>query len=114
MYCELPNKEARLTLIEKCFEQVKHTLTKADFEALANSTEGFTCSDIRNMVDRASMLPIEILATQTHFYLGKDSLYRPCGASCPGAIEITLSDLPQGRVADVDFTRVDEKGWNEP
>lgn len=60
------------------------------------------------MVDRAAMLPIEILATQTHFYLGKDMLYRPCGASCPGAIEITLSDLPQGRVADVDFTRVDE------
>lgn len=66
------------------------------------------------MADRASMLPIEILAKQTHFYLGKDMLYRSCDASSPGAIEITLGELPQGRAADLDFTRVDENGWNEP
>lgn len=113
MYCKLPNKAARLTLLEKFFEQVNHVLNKEDFEFLANSTEGFTCLDIKKLADSAATLRIDILSKYTHFYLGKDKLFHASNASCSQAIEINIGELPQTIIAGLEFTRVNKKLQNE-
>lgn len=91
------------------FGKEMHELTDEDFDYLAKHTEGFSGSDISNLVTQALLSPLQKLQKAEYFYLGKDGIYYPCAATSAGAIRVSLFDLPQGKVTNPIFKRVGEE-----
>ena len=107
IYIPLPDEEARKAMFKIHFGKEMHELTDEDFDYLAKHTEGFSGSDISNLVTQALLSPLQKLQKAEYFYLGKDGIYYPCAATSAGAIRVSLFDLPQGKVTNPIFKRED-------
>ena len=96
------------------FGKEGHSLTQNDFDDLARRTDGFSGSDISSLAKQALMLPVSRIQKAHYFYINpKDRCYYPCNKDTVGAIEISLFDIPKGRVAVPTFTKVREGGVSE-
>lgn len=88
------------------FGKEGHTLTQADFDELAKKTEGYSGSDISNMVKQALMIPVKRLQKCKYFYVGQDKKFHPCSENMTGATRMNLYDIPAGLIDVPVFTRV--------
>ena len=100
------------------FGKEGHTLTEEDFKYLASKTEGYSGSDISGMVKQALMLPVQRMQKAKYFCINpNDNKYYPCNEhdvvgfricySClQGAIEISLFNIPSGRIEVPQFHKV--------
>ena len=74
-----------------------HNLTEADFQWLASKTEGYSGSDIANVVHQALYMPLHELQRATHFKKNENGKWVPAK---PGeeSIETSVYKLPKGEV----------------
>lgn len=62
----MPDKDTRKKIM-KLHAGTHHTLSEADFDFLAQQTEGYSGSDLSTLVNDALMRPIKQLQQATHF-----------------------------------------------
>ena len=83
IYIPLPDEIARRAMFGIHFGKEGHTLTENDFDYLAKQTDGYSGSDISNMVKQALMIPIKRLQKAKYFLIGQDKKFHPCEESIP-------------------------------
>jgi len=99
IYIPLPGVEARQVMFKIHIGSTRHNLQDDDFRMLAMRTDGFSGSDISNVVKDALMEPIRTLQSATHF-LDVQHPDQPgrglvcCSPSTPGAREMSLMQIP--------------------
>jgi vacuolar protein-sorting-associated protein 4 len=106
IFVPMMQKKARSDLIKFCLSNSPNSLTKMDLDTLAESTDGYTSSDINVLVRDASMQEIRHIQHGSHFkkvktetveVLGpstQEFKYEHCPSTDPDAIEIKWSDIP--------------------
>lgn len=67
IYIELPGLQMRAELLQLLMTDTPHCLEPADFERLAELTQGYSCSDISNLVSQAANEPLTYLHTATYY-----------------------------------------------
>lgn len=105
VYVPLPDVAARREIF-KIHLGPNMALNDDDLDFLAKQTEGFSGADISVCVRDALYEPVRTCQVATHFRKvqpppdrakdGVQFLYEPCAESVPGAIEMTLMDVPAG------------------
>jgi vacuolar protein-sorting-associated protein 4 len=119
IYIPLPDYEARRFLIESNLKKNKHTLTKENIEEVALKSEGFSGSDMSNLVKDAVYGPVRKCQLANHFARiieGNTTKYMPVldkdlNKWHPSQIvQKTLTDLSgdELKVPDVDMDDVRE------
>jgi len=106
IYIPLPDIFARTKMFEIHLGSTPHNLNSRDFRELAESTEGYSGSDIAQIVREALMMPVRITQYATHFryVLPNDPLYPengkpniqyvlPCSPGLLGAFATTWNDI---------------------
>ena len=106
IYIPLPDEVARRCMFGIHFGKEGHQLTSDDFDYLAKQTEGYSGSDISNMVKQALMIPIKRLQKAKYFVVGMDKKFHPCEENATGAIRLNLYEIPKGLIDVPVFTRV--------
>eukprot|EP00760_Papus_ankaliazontas_P032474 PhM_4_TR5836/c0_g1_i1/m.79645/K12196/VPS4; vacuolar protein-sorting-associated protein 4 len=76
------------------------TVTPEDVHDLAEQMDGYSCSDIRNVLRHAAMAPVVELQRCRHFRLDMETqTWHPAAsAEVEGAVEMSLTQLPRGGV----------------
>ena len=77
IYISLPEYEARIGMLINGMKDNHHTLTDADFEFFANSTDNYSGSDIAILVRDAVYEPVRRLQSATKFK-EVNGKYVPC------------------------------------
>lgn len=99
-----------------CAGSTIHTLNKEDFIELGNKTNGYSGSDISNVVRDAIMQPIRTLQGAQFFkpVMVTDAntgesveKWEPCSPGDAQAVEKTLADIGPGTLAVPPITRYD-------
>jgi len=104
VYIPLPEAPARLSLFKSHIGGTPNNLQTADFQRLGDNTEGFSGSDISVMVRDALYEPVRTCQVATHFKQcldpanPQDHLYEPCAPSDPAAEEMTVMEVPDGKL----------------
>jgi len=96
VYISLPESTARAGIFRIHSGKTKSSLTEADFAALGDASEGYSGSDISNVVNEALMLPVRRCQTATKFKKVPDTAapggfwYEPTNPSDPAGEPMTL------------------------
>lgn len=103
IYINLPEAKARKTMLKLNLGDTYNDLTDAEFETLANLTEGYSGSDIYNLTQDAIYGPLRKCQKATHFVKLDDKHFIPCSPSDIGAIPMTINNMqnPEMLVAPV-------------
>jgi len=109
IYISLPEKDERRKIFEIHLKKNGKAglLDNEQLDSLASLTEGYSGSDIKNVVKAALSKPLDCVTSATHFVVyrsGPDNVeyYGPCLPMEEGAIEMTYDKVPPGRLANVD------------
>lgn len=110
IYISLPDSTARAGIFKIRSGNTKSNLTEADYATLGDMSEGYSGSDLANVVNEALMLPVRKCQTATKFMKVQDPAapkgfwYVPTNPSDPNGIAMTLMKCPpeQLRAPDVD------------
>lgn len=102
IYIPLPDSRARSRMFDIHLGSTQHTLTRTDFDALAEKSDGYSGSDINVVVRDAIMQPVRTLQNAQYFKKvvardanGKSSeKYTPCSPGDPEAQEMKLMSIP--------------------
>ena len=106
IYIPLPDEIARRAMFGIHFGKEGHQLTAEDFDYLAKQTDGYSGSDISNMVKQALMIPIKRLQKAKYFVIDQNKKFHPCEETTMGAIRLNLYEIPKGSIDVPVFTRV--------
>ena len=113
IYVPLPDIKAREQLFVIHLNGKNHKLTSRDLQELAQETDGYSGSDIANLIDEAYMLPLRSLLTSNYF-VEIDNKWYPCDASVEHARAMTWEDVSDDETLRVDpITKVDLKKAKE-
>jgi vacuolar protein-sorting-associated protein 4 len=99
VYIPLPDSSARKVLFKLAIGTTPNSLLDPNLSDLANSSDGYSGSDISVLVRDALYQPVRIAQQATHFKKVPDPsgqlpfLYEPCSPGERGAIEISLFDI---------------------
>lgn len=100
VYIPLPDEEARTELFKIELKKVPdNILTEKNIVQLSKRTEGFSGSDISNLINDAKMLPLKDAQSSEYFnpiQVGGSMKYTPCTRDTIGAVKLTIYDIPQG------------------
>ncbi|TLD31479.1 hypothetical protein PspLS_01769 [Pyricularia sp. CBS 133598] len=96
VHISLPDVAARTTMFKLAIGDTPSSLTNEDYRELAKLAEGYSGSDISNVVNDALMEPVRKMQMATHFkkviHDGTEK-YTACSPGDPDAIEMTLWQL---------------------
>ncbi|KAK3292806.1 P-loop containing nucleoside triphosphate hydrolase protein [Chaetomium fimeti] len=120
LHIPLPDRAARRRLFEVCSSGGRWggVLGEADVDGLAGMTEGFSGSDVAQVVGQALSAPLERVQTARFFRVvkgggdgGGEDVYAPCEGGDEGAVEMTWEGVPRNRLREPpvtvgDFERV--------
>lgn len=106
VYIPLPDKLARKRMFEIYVGKTRHDLQPADYDVLAEKTEGYSGADIKIVVQDALMLPIHKAShfkqvsgpSPTDPSTQVDDLWTPCDSQDPSAVQMPLSKVPAGKL----------------
>ena len=116
IYIPLPEADARAGMFKIHLGSTPHTMTDADFRALADKTEGFSGSDIAVCVKDVLFEPVRKTQDACFFRWDKrvnvgmspggpgaedDDVLVPCSGGDRGAFEATLTTLPAEHASKV-------------
>jgi vacuolar protein-sorting-associated protein 4 len=96
IYIPLPQAPSRLTLFRNRLANVTHTLTGDDFRMLAELTDGFSGSDIANVVCEALHIPLRMIEDAMHFKSVPGDKWTPCSPGDPDGISMEWESIPAG------------------
>eukprot|EP00049_Salpingoeca_infusionum_P011830 m.208122 g.208122 ORF g.208122 m.208122 type:complete len:464 (+) comp15038_c2_seq8:288-1679(+) len=102
VFVGLPSTCERQLLLTKLLETVPHSLSSEQLEELGKETDGYSGSDIANIVADGVMEPVRELQMATHWQCRTDGTHcawEPCDPSASGAFQGSLNDIPQEEVA---------------
>jgi len=105
VYIPLPDAAARRDLIKQCLGSTPHNLTNENIIELANKAEGFSGADISIAVRDALYEPIRLCQLATHFKKVTAEWFQPCSCGDADAVEMSLEDVPEGRLQAPDIQR---------
>lgn len=92
----LPDANGRARMFKLAIGDTMTALQPSDFNILASKSEGYSGSDITNLVQRALMRPVRKVLQATHFKpVIKDGkrMLTPCSPGDPEKIEMTYDDV---------------------
>ncbi|KAH8848486.1 Vacuolar protein sorting-associated protein 4 [Pyricularia oryzae] len=96
VHISLPDVAARTTMFKLAVGDTPSSLTNEDYRELAKMAEGYSGSDISNVVNDALMQPVRKMQMATHFkkiiHEGAEK-YTACSPGDPAAVEMTLWQL---------------------
>jgi vacuolar protein-sorting-associated protein 4 len=109
VYIPLPDAPARAAMFKIHIGKTPNNLTAKDMDKLAQITDGYSGSDISILVRNALMEPVRTCQLATHFKKVKgqdphnpevtvDDLLTPCSPGDPGAIEMSLQQVPADKL----------------
>ncbi len=109
IYIPLPEATDRVAMFKQNVGKAPCTLTDAQYEELAQKTEGYSGADISILVRSALFEPVRICQIATHFKKtsgpsqtdGNMKVYdllTPCSSMDSGAIEMSLYDVPSDKL----------------
>ncbi|XP_076096223.1 vacuolar protein sorting-associated protein 4-like isoform X1 [Mytilus galloprovincialis] len=98
IYIPLPGKEARKVLMKIHTRDNKIDLTDTEWDQLCERTEGYSGSDIANMMLESLFGPIRDLQASTHWKQRQDGKFMPCNPDEDLSIEATMSSFPPEKV----------------
>lgn len=104
IYIPLPDRNARLELMKINTKQNKISLTDKEWELLVDQTEGYSGSDISNMILEALFGPIRDLQKSLHWKPGPDGMFKPCEGGDEEAINMAFKDLPPEKIVPREVT----------
>eukprot|EP00727_Mastigamoeba_balamuthi_P002961 m51a1_g12662 putative vps4 oligomerisation domain containing protein (267) ;mRNA; r:3445-4245 len=64
LYIPLPDKTARAVMVQNLLRSVPHSISEAELDALSDSTEGYSGSDIKALCQDAALGPIRSLQNE--------------------------------------------------
>jgi vacuolar protein-sorting-associated protein 4 len=97
VYIPLPDKMGRSRMFKLHLGSTPHELTQADFDELAEKSEGYSGSDLKTVVRDAIMQPVRVATQATHFKeLTVDGAKKltPCTPGDPTSKEMNIMDVP--------------------
>jgi len=80
IYIPLPDKSARLFLLQHSMKKTKHSITETEFDLLAEKTDGFSGADLSILVRDAAFMPVRLCQSAKYFLKIQDGnaiKYRP-------------------------------------
>ncbi|XP_060083607.1 uncharacterized protein LOC132562848 [Ylistrum balloti] len=98
IYIPLPDKQARIQLMKIHTIGNKLDFTKEEWQVLGTNTEGYSGSDIANMMLEALFRPIRDLQTSTFWKQQPDGSFIPAEEGSEGTVEACITDLPPDKV----------------
>jgi len=99
IYIPLPEKPARLALLQKQLTKTPNDLDHDDIDYLAEKSDGYSCADMNILIRDASYQPLRKAQNATHFKViqmlpnGKP-LYSPCPPSDRQGERKQMLDIP--------------------
>ncbi|KAK4130589.1 AAA-domain-containing protein [Trichocladium antarcticum] len=112
IHIPLPDKDARRQLFAIHSGKWGEMLSEGDVEELAEMTEGFSGSDIANVVKHALSVPLQKVQGASWFRATGSSgaeLYTLCGPDEEGATEMTWETVPKNSLWEPPVTAADFK-----
>lgn len=121
IFVPLPDKEARLNMLKIHIGDTPHTLSKENFEALANKTDGASARDIEALVSEALLVQVQ---QGVGYYKREGDMYIPAphgdclhvnfnNGICTGCgvTKISVKDIPMNKLKarDVDMRDFETK-----
>jgi vacuolar protein-sorting-associated protein 4 len=117
IYIPLPDAPARSRMFQIHLGDTPHKLRPEDFKRLGAESDGYSGSDISNVVRDAMMQPVRAVQTATHFknVTGPDredptqirSYLAPCSPGDPDAREMTWMEVPGDQLKEPEVTLSD-------
>ncbi|CAK82271.1 unnamed protein product (macronuclear) [Paramecium tetraurelia] len=101
IYIPLPDYKGRFYLIQNQLRKTPNCLTLDQMKELANKLDGYSGSDINNLIRDASLEQLRILQKATHFkrvQIQNQMKYTVCSASDPQAEKITMKSIEKGQI----------------
>ncbi len=95
IYLPLPEKTARAKLFKIHLGETPNSVTDADYDRLAELSDGYSGSDIAVAVKDALMEPIRKCQAAIKFKKTPDGFVEPTSATDPEGFECLLQDLPE-------------------
>ncbi|EFY98000.1 vacuolar protein sorting-associated protein VPS4 [Metarhizium robertsii ARSEF 23] len=106
----LPDLNGRARMFKLAVGDTDTALQASDYTVLANKSDGFSGSDITNVVQHALMRPVRKILRATHFKVvmkdGKQML-TPCSPSDPEKIEMTYNGVNSDEILAPDVALKD-------
>ncbi|KAJ4861754.1 P-loop containing nucleoside triphosphate hydrolase protein [Trichoderma afarasin] len=106
----LPDPNGRARMFKLAIGDTDTALEASDFSTLASLSDGFSGSDISNVVQHALMRPVRKILQATHFKpVMKDGkrMLTPCSPGDPEKIEMTYDDVKPEELSAPDVTLQD-------
>jgi vacuolar protein-sorting-associated protein 4 len=94
IYIPLPDAQARMRMFQIHIGSTPHSLTEQDLRVLAETTDGYSGSDIAVLVRNALMEPVRKCQNATHFVLVPGDKWTPCSPGEKGAVAMELMQIP--------------------
>ena len=108
VYVPLPDEDARRRIFQIQLKQRGKggLLTPEELDKLAALTDGYSGSDIRDVVATALAKPLEFVIKATHFMLHTDErdgkkYWAPCLPEETGARQMSYDQVPKGELANI-------------
>ncbi|KAH3809798.1 hypothetical protein DPMN_138178 [Dreissena polymorpha] len=98
IYIPLPDRDARISLIKIHTRDNNLQLTDKEWCYLADSTDGYSGSDIANMTLGALFGPIRDLRMAQYWCQTAEGHLTPCTPDTPGALNSRMIDLPPDKI----------------
>ena len=112
----LPDFEARRVMFELHIKGMRHTLSGHDFDELAKRSEGYSGSDITNVVREAIMIPVRAVQHAQAFVKcdekgnpdNQGAFFTPCSPADrnPTKQMMTWQDVPAEQIVEPPVTKV--------
>eukprot|EP00761_Pharyngomonas_kirbyi_P010322 gb/GECH01010342.1/.p1 GENE.gb/GECH01010342.1/~~gb/GECH01010342.1/.p1 ORF type:complete len:337 (+),score=113.43 gb/GECH01010342.1/:1-1011(+) len=93
IYIPLPNQDARRKIIHQGLNNVEHSVQENTIDWIVEETEGYSGSDLSDLIRSALMEPIRLLQRASHFVQNdSDGKWKMCEADAEGAQPMSLWD----------------------
>eukprot|EP01126_Amoeba_proteus_P055358 TRINITY_DN6861_c0_g1_i3.p1 TRINITY_DN6861_c0_g1~~TRINITY_DN6861_c0_g1_i3.p1 ORF type:complete len:435 (+),score=90.78 TRINITY_DN6861_c0_g1_i3:339-1643(+) len=116
IYIPLPQEGARQAMFKIHLGNTPHSLTSEDFRELAKLSEGYSGSDISDVVREALMEPVRMIQDATHYkrIIAPDradqtktkQYWTPCSPGDPNAVAMTWMDVPGDELLEPILSRI--------
>ncbi|KAF8366948.1 vps-4 [Pristionchus pacificus] len=100
IYIPLPDVHGRKEMFRIDVGKNQHTLSDADFKALADRTDGYSGYDINILIKDALMQPVRRVQSATHFKRIEGGKLLPCSPGDTGAVEMSWLDVASEQLAE--------------
>ncbi|XP_074661528.1 vacuolar protein sorting-associated protein 4-like [Tubulanus polymorphus] len=98
IYVSLPNREARIQLLKIHDKNNELNLTEKQWNQLADLTDGYSGSDLANVMMQAFFSPIRELQASNYWQMTLDGYFIPVDQPLEGSLKANLLELPRDKV----------------